>query len=117
MQSDWELKARILEELRLDPGLRADEIGVAVKDGVVTLGGCVDSYVGKWAARCAAERVAGAKGVAVEIEVRLPGDSERADADFAQDAENALVWDVRVPVKNAWITLNREVDRYSITAS
>jgi len=62
------------------------EIGVVVKDGIVTLTGWVDSYTKRWAAEEAALRVKGVKGVANEIEVRLPASSERTDADIAAAA-------------------------------
>jgi len=41
----------------VEPTIQAAEIGVAVKDGVVTLSGSVDSYAKKWAADRAAKRV------------------------------------------------------------
>ena len=37
-----------MDELKWEPSIRAAEIGVAVKDGVVTLSGNVDSYGKKW---------------------------------------------------------------------
>jgi osmotically-inducible protein OsmY len=55
--------------------------------------------------------------VAEEIEIRLPGSSERTDPDIARAAENALAWDVWVPkdrikviVERGWVTLEGEVD-------
>ncbi len=73
MKTDLELCNDVLEELKWDRGVKAAGIGVAVKDGVVTLTGRVDSYAEKREAEHAAQRVAGVKAVAVEIEVKLPG--------------------------------------------
>jgi osmotically-inducible protein OsmY len=97
--------------------VQPNEIGVAVKDGVVTLTGYVDSFLKKWSAEKAAQRVRGAKAVANEIEVRLPGSSQKTDADIAKAAVQALEWDafvptgkVKVTVDDGWVVLNGEVD-------
>lgn len=97
MKTDIDLRNDVQDELRWTPGLNSAEIGVAVKDNVVTLTGYVDSLCEKWAAERAIKRVSGVKAVAEEIEVRLPGLSERTDADIARAAANALEWHVSVP--------------------
>ena len=97
MQSDTALQTSVLEELKWEPGVNAADIGATVKDGVVTLEGTVDSYAEKWAAERAVKRLPGVKALAVELEVKLPGDSKRTDADIARAAESALKWDVLVP--------------------
>jgi osmotically-inducible protein OsmY len=117
MKSDRELQIDVLDELRWEPGVKATDIGATVKDGVVTLEGTVDSFAEKWAAERAVKRLPGVKALAIELEVKLPGSSERNDADIARAAENALEWDVLVPrdqikvtVENGRITLEGEVD-------
>ena len=58
MISDRDLQISIQEELGHEPGLtHPTKIGVAVKDGVVTLSGSVNSYFEKWAAERAVKRV------------------------------------------------------------
>ncbi len=96
--------------------MRPNEIGVMVKDGVVTLTGWVDSYLKKMAAEEAVHRVRGVKAVANDIEVRLPGFAERTDADLAKAVLNALKWDAAIPadkvdvtVSQGWVTLKGEV--------
>ncbi len=42
--TDFELKKNVETELNWEPSVNAAEIGVAVKDGVVTLTGKVESY-------------------------------------------------------------------------
>ena len=96
-RSDAEIQAAVLEEFKWDARLQPNEIGVIAKDGVVTLTGYVDSYVKKWAAEERAHRVRGVKAVANDIEVRLPGSSERTDTDIAAAATRALEWDAFVP--------------------
>src|SRR6266849_5109837 len=117
VRTDPQIQTDVLAELKWEPRVRPNEIGVAVKDGVVTLTGWVDSYTKKWAAEDAAHRVRGVKAVANNIEVRLPSSSERTDADIAAAAVRALDWDAFVPidkidvtVSKGWVTLKGEVE-------
>ena len=116
-RTDSQIQADVLAELRFEPRVQPNEIGVAVKEGVVTLTGYVDSYLKKWATEQAAHRVRGVKAVANDIEVRLPSSSERTDGDIAKAAVQALEWDafiptdkVKVTVSKGWVTLEGEVD-------
>src|SRR5207245_8482734 len=116
-RTDEAIQADVLEELKWDTRVRPNEVGVAVKDGIVTLTGWVDSYLKKIAAEEAAHRVRGVKAVANDIEVRLPGSSERTDADLAKAVLDALRWDAAIPADNievtvdhGWVTLKGEVE-------
>src|SRR6266850_411946 len=116
-QTDEQIQKDVLSELKWDARVQPNEIGVMVKDGVVTLTGWVDSYTKKWAAEEAAHRVRGVKAVANEIEVRLPTASERTDADIAAAVARALEWDAFIPldrldvtVSKGWVTLKGEVE-------
>ena len=116
-RTDEQIQIDALEELKWDTRVRPNEIGVAVKDGIVTLTGWVDSYLKKMAAEEAAHRVPGVKAVANDIEVRLPGFAERTDTDLAAAVLNALRWDAAIPtgkvdvtVSQGWVTLKGEVD-------
>ena len=71
MKSDAQLRSDILAELNWEPAINATEIGVIVKDGVVTLTGHLDSYAHKRAAERAAQRVKGVKALATELAVKL----------------------------------------------
>jgi osmotically-inducible protein OsmY len=116
-RSDAQIQADVLAELKYEPRVLPNEIGVAVKDGIVTLTGWVDSYMKKWAAEKAAHRVRGVKAVANDIDVRLPTSSERTDAEIAKAAIQALEWDALIPidklqvtVEKGWVTLRGEVE-------
>ena len=85
-RTDEDIQRDVLAELRWDARVRPSEIGVSVKNGIVTLTGWVDSYTKKWAAEEAAQRVKGVVAVANDIEVRLPASAERTDADIAAAA-------------------------------
>src|SRR5258705_1204951 len=89
-RADTQIQTDVLAELKWEPRVAPNEIGVAVKDGVVTLTGWVDSYSKRWAAEEAAHRVRGVKAVANDIEVRLPVSGERTDADIPAAAVRAL---------------------------
>jgi osmotically-inducible protein OsmY len=117
VKSDTQIQADVLAEFKWEPRVMPNEIGVAVKDGVVTLIGWVDSYTKRWAAEEAAHRVRGVKAVANEIEVTLSKADERTDVDIAAAAVHALEWDALIPidridvtVSKGWITLKGEVD-------
>src|SRR5882762_8909014 len=116
-RTDELIQRDVLEELKWDARVQPTEIGVAVKDGIVTLIGWVDSYTKRWAAEEAALRVRGVKAVANDIEVRLPLSAERTDADIAAAVVRALEWDAFVPidkldvtVSKGWVTLKGEVE-------
>ncbi|HEU5365785.1 MAG TPA: BON domain-containing protein, partial [Hanamia sp.] len=63
MKTDYEIQQDVMEELKWEPFLKASEVGVAVKNGIVTLAGHVDSYSKKLAAENAAKKVVGVKAV------------------------------------------------------
>ena len=116
-RTDEEIQREVLEELKWDARVQPNEIGVVVKDGVVTLTGWVDAFAKRWAAEQAAHRVRGVKAVANDIEVRLPSAAERTDADIAAAVTRALEWDAFVPIEDldvtvshGWVTLRGEVE-------
>jgi osmotically-inducible protein OsmY len=106
-RTDQQIQKDVLNEFRWEPRIQPNEIGVAVKDGVVTLTGWVDSYTKRWAAEDAAHRVRGVKAVANDIEVRLAGSAERTDADIAAAAIRALEWDAVVPLDKLDVTVSK----------
>jgi len=119
MKGDIQLKQDVIEELSWDPAVDATGIGVQVNDGVVTLSGHLASLAEKYAAEAAAKRVAGVKALAVELDVRLPDDCQRTDADIARAVANVLDWNTMIPseririmVEHGAVTLTGTVDWY-----
>ena len=117
MKADSRLQHDVREALRWEPRVQEAEIGVSVKEGVVTLSGTVSHLAEKQLAEETAKRVYGVHAVADELAVRLPEASRRTDSEIAQAAVHALEWYVFVPheriqltVSNAWVTLEGEVD-------
>lgn len=125
MKTDFELHKDVVAELTWDPRVSEKEIGVAVKDGVVTLTGSVKSYAEKWAAERAVEGVAGVKAVANDVTVNLPSAFTHTDTEIAHKAVDALKWDIQVPddkvkvtVTNGWLALDGDVEwRYQREAA
>ncbi len=117
MTSNTTLRADIQAQLEFEPSLNAAGIGVAVKDGVVTLTGNVTSYAQKVAAERAVSRVKGVRAIAEEIVVRLPFDVKHDDEEIARRAANVIAWSlhlsantVHVKVEKGWVTLTGDVD-------
>lgn len=117
MKSDHQLKIDVTDELAWDPAVDAADIGVIVNKGVVTLTGHLDTFVEKHAAERAVRRVAGVRGIAIELDVKLAPKHKRSDSEIAQAAAAALRWHAMVPadrvqveVQDGWVTLTGEVD-------
>jgi len=117
MKNDAQLQSDVQAELAWDPGVNAEGIAVAVRGGVVTLSGVVDTCLQKRAAELAVRRVSGARGLAIDLRVELPAGQRRSDADIAQATLHALDWhslvpedSVQVRVEDGWVTLTGEVD-------
>lgn len=117
MKTDLEIQKDVLSELKWEPFITASEIGVAVKNGVVTLSGTVDSYLKKVTAEKAAKRVGGVKAVAEDIVVKTSGALIKNDTQIAEAALNALKWNsavneekIKMKVEDGVVTLDGEVD-------
>ena len=117
MKSDKELQRDVLNELAWEPSINAAHIGVSARDGVVTLSDHVSSFWEKYTAERVAKRVTGARAVANELDVKLPGSSQRTDEDIAIAAVSALRSNmsvptdkVRVTVSKGWVTLEGEIE-------
>jgi osmotically-inducible protein OsmY len=116
-KTDEQIQRDVLAELKWDARVRPNEIGVAVKDGVVTLTGHVPSYAEKYGAERAAKRVYGVKAVADELDVKLPGTLKRTDEAIARACIAAFKTHDGVPAENikvlvskGWIKLEGEVE-------
>jgi osmotically-inducible protein OsmY len=117
VQTDQDIQREVQLELKWDARVAPNEVAVTVKDGVVTLGGSVDSFSKKWAAERAALRVRGVKAVVNEIQVRLETENQLSDVGIAESAVRALELDslipqgaVKVSVSGGWVTLRGEVE-------
>ena len=119
-KSDDQIKSEVLCQLGWNTRLKQTEVGVTVKNGVVTLIGIVDSYAKKMAAQQTAHRVHGVLDVANDLKVIVPGSKWRTDSEIAHAVRQALEWNVLVPsdqiqttVSNGWVALEGNVENYS----
>ncbi len=117
MKTDEQLKDDVIMELEWDPAIHATQVGVAVKNGVVTLTGHLDTFAEKFAVEKAVARVQGVQALAVEMDVKLEPGHLRSDSEIAFAVESALKWHAQVPadriqvmVEKGWVTLKGEVD-------
>jgi osmotically-inducible protein OsmY len=107
----------VIQELKCDPSVTHEHIGVAVSEGVVTLSGTVPTYIEKYAAERAGQRVGGVKALVEKIEVKVPGSHRRDDQDIAKAIIDEFRWHTQVPddlvkanVANGWVELTGDVE-------
>ena len=119
-KTDSTLKTDVLAELACDTTVDETEVGVQVKNGIVTLTGTLTSYPKKLAAIDAAHRVYGVLDVVDDMKVKVPAIWERTDERLASDVRHALQVDVLVPdqritstVSGGHVTLQGTVDLWS----
>ncbi len=90
MRTDKEIQKDVMAQLTWEPILNSSEIGVAVKEGIVTLSGIVDTYVKKMVAEKAARKVSGVKAVALDLQVGVSPIFKKTDSEIAETVLNAL---------------------------
>lgn len=118
MKTDTQVRQDVITALQWESTVNSKQLDVIVNSGIVTLQGYVGSYIEKWDAGRATQRVHGVRGLSSELVVILPEENKRNDMDIALAAVNVLRWMsylpkncIRVDVNNAWITLSGEVER------
>jgi osmotically-inducible protein OsmY len=117
MKTDLQIQRDVMDELKWEPFLDSAEIGVAVKNGIVTLSGIVDSYMKKLTAEKTAKKIAGVKAVAEDIQVGISPNYRKTDAEIAEAVINSLKWHsaikdekVKIKVEDGNVRLEGEVD-------
>ena len=116
MKTDNQIQKDVIDELKWEPSVNHEHIGVAVSDGIVTLSGTVSTFIEKHNAEISTQRVAGVKAIVEKIEVKLPGSLVRDDQEIAQAIISQFKWSSLIPddnikakVSSGWVTLNGEV--------
>ncbi len=116
MNNNAELQTDVQDAIKWEPLMHAAEIGVTVKDGVVTLTGTVDSYGKKLEAEKAAKNVVGVKAVVEQIKVKFPNSWSKTDNDIATEVLSALKLNWLVPdeklkvkIEDGWVTLDGQL--------
>jgi VCBS repeat-containing protein len=117
MKSDVQIQQDVMEELKWEPFLNASDIGVSVKNGIVTLSGQVDAYSKKIAAEKSAKNVTGVKAIAEDIQIGVSPTHDKTDTEIAEAVLNALKWHtavqeekIKIKVENGNVRLDGEVE-------
>lgn len=117
MKTNEELQKDVQDAIKWQPLLKAAEIGVTAKNGVVTLTGNVNSFTKKIEAEKAAKSVLGVRAVVEEIHVKLSTSLDKNDEDLAGEILSSMKWDwsvpndkVQVKVENGWVTIDGSVE-------
>jgi osmotically-inducible protein OsmY len=114
--TDREIQRRVAEAFDQEPAVLASDIGVAVRQGIVTLTGSVETLQERWAAERAAQQVPEVRAVANDIEILSAQTVPRSDAAIVRAIANTLSWYTAVPagairatVRDGWVTLSGTV--------
>jgi osmotically-inducible protein OsmY len=117
VREDHSLQAAVLDRLDMDPAINSSHIGVAARDGVVTLSGHVPSLFERVEAEKVAGSVRGVRAIVNLMSVELGGVSQTSDERLAQQAYSRLASNSSVPedrlhlaVNNGVVTLHGDVD-------
>jgi VCBS repeat-containing protein len=117
MKSDLQIQQDVMEELKWEPFLNASDIGVSVKNGIVTLSGQVDAYSKKIAAEKSTKNVTGVKAIAEDIQIGVSPTHDKTDTEIAEAVLNALKWHtavqeekITIKVEDGNVRLDGEVE-------
>ncbi len=118
MKNNADLQKDVQDAIRWEPLLNAAEIGVTVKEGIVTLTGVVDSYAKKLEVEHAAKNVAGVNALVEKLEVKFSSIyGKRDDNQLASEIISVFKSNWRIPnekvkvkVEKGWVTLEGELD-------
>jgi osmotically-inducible protein OsmY len=117
MTPDQKLQKLVLDALDFDLNVDRSHIGIAVRDGIVTLSGHVSSNPEKRAAEIAAGGVVGVRAVIDDLLVELPGRVQSEDEIIAErclahlSADPSIPLDrVHIAVADGVVTIHGDVD-------
>lgn len=117
MKTDLEIQKDVIYQLKWEPFITSSSIGVAVKNGIVTLSGTVDNYAQKLCAERAVKKISGVKALAEDIQIGVSPIFSKTDTEIAESVISSLKWHSAVPdnilhikVDNGIVTLEGEVE-------
>lgn len=117
MKTDKELAADIVAELLWDPAVDVSGLAVSVRDSTATVRGQVGTFAQNDAVSRAVHRIAGIRGLVLDLEVKIEAHHRRGDDELRDAALLTLRWNSLVPpgvvnveVEDGWLTLTGEVE-------
>ena len=113
MKTDSQLQRDVIDELKWEPGVEHEQIGVTAANGVVALSGTVRSYGEKLLAEKAVRHVKGVRAVAEDLQVRYDWQPKTSDTDVAKRVADILEWDAMVPRDRIEVTVEDGVVKLS----
>lgn len=111
-KSDSQLQLDVMEELKWEPGVDHERIGISVTNGVVALSGTINSYAEKLLAEKTVRRVKGVRAVAEELQVQYAFEPKKSDDQIAKRVADILEWDPLVP-RGLEVTVEKGVVKLS----
>ena len=105
MKTDSQLQLDVMEELKWEPGVDHERIGVSAANGIVALSGTVSSYAEKMLAEKTVRRVKGVRALAEVLQVRFAWQPKRNDAEIAKRVADIFEWDPVVPNDRISVTV------------
>ena len=106
MRKDHKLQAAVSERLDMNSAINSSHIGVASRDGIVTLTGHVPSLMERTLTEQVAGQVKGVKAIVNEVSVELAGLSRTADETLAEQAYARLRSNASVPKDRLHLAVN-----------
>ena len=105
MRTDLQIQQDVMDQLKWDSLLNAARIGVAVKDGVVSLSGFVDTYYKKIKTEDAVKKVSGVKALAESLQVGVSPFYKKSDSDIAEMVLSMLKQHTSIPDENILVKI------------
>lgn len=105
--TDSQIQTQVSDELKWEPGVDHESIGIAVTNGVVSLSGTVRSYAEKLLAEKTVRRVRGVRAVAEELQVQYDWEPKKSDSEIGKRVADILEWDSLVPRNRIEVTVEK----------
>lgn len=117
MKSNIQIQEEVLAEIKLDPKIKASNIGEEVSNGDVTLSGYAETDSEKSNAEQAVRRLNDEHAIAQELQVLVPGTCIRSDAEIAHQVHRIIKWSgidtnnqIHIKVEQGIVTLSGKVE-------
>lgn len=104
MDKNEALQEAVKKAINWEPSLKAAHIQVVASEGAITLYGNVETYLDKVEAVNYTKSIIGVKKIVNNIEIKLPDNFQKTDAEIAEEAESILFYSRSLEIKNLKVT-------------